>query len=161
MPQSRLGSMQGSSSIKRRLPPKVVFHNRPSSTKGCLPPKVVFHRKSYSTKGHLPSKVVFHQRSSSNIGRLPPKVVFLPNVYFSHIFLLTINIILAKTIANIYCLSLLCEKMETLFGGTVSPNNNLFGGTVLPNNILFGGTVPQITHYLVEHLILKNYGIFH
>ena len=68
------------------------------------------------------------------------------NFYFAHILLLTINIIMVKTIANIYCLSLLCEKMGTLFGGTVSPNNTLFGGSVPPKNTLFGGTVPPNLH---------------
>ena len=48
MPQSGLGSMQG-------------------STEGCLPLKVVFHR------GRLSRKLVFHQRSSYTEGRLPPK----------------------------------------------------------------------------------------
>ena len=51
------------------------------------------------------------------------------NVYFAHIFLLTINTIMAKTIANICCLSLLCEKMGKLFCGTVPPNNTLFDRT--------------------------------
>ena len=53
MPQSGLGSMQGSSSTKSRLPLKLVFHRRLSSTKGRLPLKVVFHRKSSSTEGCL------------------------------------------------------------------------------------------------------------
>ena len=87
MLQSGLGSMQGSSSTKSRLPLKGVFHHRSSSTKGRLPPKVVFnqrlsstkvvfHWRLSSTKGRLPTKVVFHQRSSSTKGHLPPKVVF-------------------------------------------------------------------------------------
>ena len=37
MPQSRVGSMQGST--EGSLKPKVVFHQRSSSTKGRLPPK--------------------------------------------------------------------------------------------------------------------------
>ena len=41
MSQSGVGSMQGSS--KGRLPLKVVFHYRLSSTTGSLPSKVVFH----------------------------------------------------------------------------------------------------------------------
>ena len=41
MPQSGVGSMQGSN--EGRLPLKVIFHQRSSSTEGCLPPKVVFH----------------------------------------------------------------------------------------------------------------------
>ena len=49
MPQSGLGSMQGSSSPKSRLPPKVVFHHRSSSTNGRLPLKVVFHQRLSST----------------------------------------------------------------------------------------------------------------
>ena len=75
-PQSGLGTMQGSSSTKSHLPPKVVFHHRSSFTKDRLPSKVVFHQKSSSTEGRLPPKVVFHQRSSSTEGRLPLKVVF-------------------------------------------------------------------------------------
>ena len=50
MPQSGLGSMQGSTSTKSRLPPKVVFYHRSSSTKGRLPIEVVFH---YNTLVHL------------------------------------------------------------------------------------------------------------
>ena len=42
LPQSGLGSMQGSSSTKSRLPAKIVSHCRSSSTKGRLPPMVVF-----------------------------------------------------------------------------------------------------------------------
>ena len=59
MPQSGLGSMQGL-----------------SSTKSCLQPKVVFYRRSFSTKGRLSTKVIFHRKSSSTEGRLPPKVFF-------------------------------------------------------------------------------------
>ena len=40
MPQSEVGSMQGSTDSC--LPPKAVVHRRSSSTEGCLPPKVVF-----------------------------------------------------------------------------------------------------------------------
>ena len=76
MPKSGLGSMQGSSSTKSHLPPKVVFHHRSSSTKGRLPPKVVFHQKSSFTKGRLPPKVVFHWRVPSTKCRLPPNVAF-------------------------------------------------------------------------------------
>ena len=76
IPQSELGSIQGSSSTKSRLQPKVVFHRRSFSTKGPLSTKVIFHRKSSSTEGCLPPKVFFHQRSSSNRGGLPLKVVF-------------------------------------------------------------------------------------
>ena len=82
MPQSKLGSMQGST--KGLLPLKVVFHRRLSSTEGCLPPKVVFpkvpkvvfHQRSSSTEDRLPRKIVFHRRLSSTKGRLPKKVVF-------------------------------------------------------------------------------------
>ena len=59
-----------------RLPQKVLFNRRLSSTKGCLPLKVVFHWRSSSTEGRLPQKVVSHQRSSPTKGRLPPKFVF-------------------------------------------------------------------------------------
>merc|ERR1711954_632621 len=71
VPQSGVGSMQGSSIQQRSssteglLPMQVVFHHRSSSTEGCLPPKVVFHHRSSSTKGRLSPKVVFHQKSSS------------------------------------------------------------------------------------------------
>ena len=41
MPQSGVGSMQGSTAYGR-LPMKVIFHQRSSSTKSHLPPKVVF-----------------------------------------------------------------------------------------------------------------------
>ena len=75
------------SSIKGRLPSKVVFCQRSSSVKGRLPSKVVFCQRLSSVKGRLPLKVVFrrrflpgkvffHQRSSSFKGRLPSKVVF-------------------------------------------------------------------------------------
>ena len=85
MPQSGVGSMQGSikvvfhwrsSSTTGSLPPKVVFQQRSSSREGCLPLKVLFHQRSSSTKCHLSRKVVFHRRSSSIEGRLPQKVVF-------------------------------------------------------------------------------------
>ena len=75
MPQSGLGSMQGSSYTKSRLPPKVVLHPRSYSTDSCLPLKVIFHRRSSSTDGCLPLKVAFHQRLSSTEGCLPLKVV--------------------------------------------------------------------------------------
>ena len=61
-----------SSSIKGRLPSKVVFHQSSSSINGCMPSKVVFYQRC------LPSKVVFHPRSSSIKGCLPSKVVFCP-----------------------------------------------------------------------------------
>ena len=61
---------------KYKDPPKVVFHQRSSSTKGCLPLKVIFHQRLFSTEGCLPPKDVLHQKSSSNEGHLPPKVVF-------------------------------------------------------------------------------------
>ena len=64
------------SSIKGRLPSKVVFCQRSSSVKGRPPSKVVFHQRSSSVKGHPPSKVVFRQWSSSDKGRFPSKVVF-------------------------------------------------------------------------------------
>ena len=71
---------QRSSSIKGRLPSKVVFRQRSSSVKGRLLSNVVFRQMSSSIKcrlpGRLPSKVVFFQRSSSVKGRLPSKVVF-------------------------------------------------------------------------------------
>ena len=41
MPQSGLGSMQGSTG--GHLPMKVVFHQRSSSTNGRLPPKIISH----------------------------------------------------------------------------------------------------------------------
>ena len=41
MLQSGLSSIQGFTEV--RLPPKIVFHRRLSSTKGCLPPKFVIH----------------------------------------------------------------------------------------------------------------------
>ena len=44
-----------SSSIKGRLPSKVVFRQRPSYIKGSLPSKVVFRQRLSSVKGHLPS----------------------------------------------------------------------------------------------------------
>ena len=40
MPQSGLGSMQGSSSTKIHLPPKLVFHQISSPTEGRLPPTI-------------------------------------------------------------------------------------------------------------------------
>ena len=40
-----------SSSVKGRLPSKVVFCQRLSSVKSCLPSKVVFHRRSSSSFG--------------------------------------------------------------------------------------------------------------
>ena len=40
--------------------PKVIFHQKLSSTEGRLPLKVVFHRWLSSTEGCLPLKVVFH-----------------------------------------------------------------------------------------------------
>ena len=76
MPQSRLGSMQGSTSTESRLLPKAAFHQRLSSTGGHLPPKVVFHQRTSSTKGSLPLKVIFHLRLSSTEGRHPPQVNF-------------------------------------------------------------------------------------
>ena len=58
-----------------RLPSKVLFYLRLSSTKGCLPSMIVFHQRSSSIKGFLLSRVVFHRRLSSNKGLLPSKVV--------------------------------------------------------------------------------------
>ena len=58
------------------LPPKVVFHQRSSSTKGRLPLKDVFHRRLSSTEGHPPPIVIFHWRLSSTEGHLQPKIVF-------------------------------------------------------------------------------------
>ena len=63
MPQSRAGSMEGST--EGCLLPQVVFHWRLSSNKGCLPIKVIFHWRSSSTEGRHPLKVVFHQSLSS------------------------------------------------------------------------------------------------
>ena len=80
MPQSRAGSMEGST--EGCLLPQVVFHWRLSSNKGCLPIKVIFHWRSSSTEGCLPLKVVlwqkdvFHRGSSYTEGCLPPKVFF-------------------------------------------------------------------------------------
>ena len=74
MPQSGLGSMQGST--EGCLPLKVVFRPRSSSTQGCLPLNVVFHRRLSSAEGCLVLKVVFHPKLSSTEGRLPPKGVF-------------------------------------------------------------------------------------
>ena len=67
MPQSGVGSMQGSN--EGCLPLKVVFHHRLSSNKGCLPLKVIFHQRSSSSKGRLSPKVVFQQRLSSRFGK--------------------------------------------------------------------------------------------
>ena len=64
-----------SSSIKARLPTKVVFHERLSSMKGHLISKFVFPQMTPSIKGYLPSKVVFHERLSSMKGCLLSKVV--------------------------------------------------------------------------------------
>ena len=61
MPQSGVGSMQGST--EGRFPMKVIFHLRLSSTKEGLPLKVIFHQRSSSTEGCPPPKVVFHQMS--------------------------------------------------------------------------------------------------
>ena len=83
------------SSIKDRLPSKVVFHFRVSYTKdllsqrsssnnGHLSTKVLHHKSlcsikgclsSFSIKGHLPLKVIFHHRLSSSKGCLSSKVV--------------------------------------------------------------------------------------
>ena len=57
----RLSSIKGRPPSKR-LPSKVIFHQRSYSTKGCLPSRVFFHQRSYSIKGRLPSKVVLRQR---------------------------------------------------------------------------------------------------
>ena len=70
------GALAQYSQSVSRLPPKVIFHRRSSSTKDCLPPKFVFHQRLSSTEGRLPTMVVFHRRSSSTVGRLPPKFVF-------------------------------------------------------------------------------------
>ena len=59
------------------LPPKVIIHQRPSSSNGCLPPKVIYHQRLSSTNGRLPLKAVFHQRLSSTKGCLSLKVIFL------------------------------------------------------------------------------------
>ena len=80
MPQSGVGSMQGSS--KGHLLLKVIIRCRSSFTTGRLPLKVIFHRRSSSTEGCLPLKVVFHQRSPSTKDYFPPKVVFLLKVVF-------------------------------------------------------------------------------
>ena len=58
MPQTGVGSMQGSS--KSRFPLRVIFHCRSSSNTGRLSLKVVFHRRSSFTEGRLPLKAVFH-----------------------------------------------------------------------------------------------------
>ena len=50
-----------SSSVKGRLPMKVVFHQRLLSVKGRLPSKVIFSQRSFSVKGRLPADVVFHR----------------------------------------------------------------------------------------------------
>ena len=73
---------QRSSSIKGRLPSKVILHQKSSSVKGHLPSKVIFHQRSSSVKGRLPSKVVFRQKSSSMKGCLPSKVVFHQRLSF-------------------------------------------------------------------------------
>ena len=78
MPQSGVGSMQGST--EGRLPPQVVFHHRSSSTEARLPPKVVFHRRLSSTKGRLPPKVVFHQRSSFTYHNTLVDLIFVRTV---------------------------------------------------------------------------------
>ena len=63
------------SSVKCRLPSKVIFHQMLSSIKGGIPSKVVFHQRSSSVKGYHPSKVVFCQRLSSIKCLFPLKVV--------------------------------------------------------------------------------------
>ena len=97
-------SGQGSSSVKGRLPLKVVFHQKTSSVKGRLLSNVVLCQRLSSIEGRLPllghfhfcpvpcafqqcascllSKVVFRQWSSSIKGCLPLKVVFLLWVIF-------------------------------------------------------------------------------
>ena len=52
------------SSIKGRLPSKIVFYQRSSSIKGCLPSKVIFNQMSSSNQGCLPSKITLHQSLS-------------------------------------------------------------------------------------------------
>ena len=96
MPQSGVGSMQGStegclplkvvfpwrlSSPESHLPPKLFFHWRLFFTEGRFPPKVVFYLRSSSTKGRLPPMVVFQQRSSSTKGYLPPTIIPLFILY--------------------------------------------------------------------------------
>ena len=67
----------GSYQVCMFLQPKVVFHQRVSSTKGGLPPKVVFHQRLSSTNGRLPTEgrlpmnVIFQRRSSSTKVCLP------------------------------------------------------------------------------------------
>ena len=67
----RLSFYQRLSSVKGRLPSKIVFRQRFSSV------KVVFCQRSSSIKARLPSKLVFCQSSSSVKGCLPLKVVSL------------------------------------------------------------------------------------
>ena len=49
-----------SAACKDRLPPKVIFQRRLSSTESYSPLKVVFHRRLSATKGCLSPKGVFH-----------------------------------------------------------------------------------------------------
>ena len=84
-----------SSSTVGRLPPWVVFHWRSSSIESHLPPKIVLHRSSSFTEDHLPLKVIFHQRSSSTEGCLPPSCIMHEagcNTLVDLIFLRTVNI---------------------------------------------------------------------
>ena len=110
---------------KVRLPPKVVFHQKPSSTEGCLPSKVVFHRRSSFTKGCLPPKVVFYRWSSSIEGCLPPKVVFLQrsssiknNTLVHLIFVRTVNI---PNLSLLPCLEMVFHQMSSSTKGCPPP----------------------------------------
>ena len=54
---------------------EVAFHQRSSTIKGRLPSKVLFCQRSSTVKGRLPSKIVFRQRYSSVKGRLPSETI--------------------------------------------------------------------------------------
>ena len=88
VPQSGLGSMQGSSSTESHLPQEVIFHRRLSSTIGRLPPKVNFHQRSSSTKSRLSPKVVFHQWSSSIYHNTLVDLIFVRTVNIPNLNLL-------------------------------------------------------------------------
>ena len=78
----RLSSMK-TSSVKGRLPSKVVFRQGSSSVKGYLQSKVVSYPRLSFDNGHLLSKIVFRQRSSSVNSRLPSMVVFRQRAIYS------------------------------------------------------------------------------
>ena len=76
---------RGGVNTEGRLPPKVTFHRRSSSTEGFFPTKgrlllkVVFQQRLSSTEGCLPPKVVFHWRSSSTYQNTLVDLIFCEN----------------------------------------------------------------------------------